>query len=193
LFFFFFKQKTAYEIHERLVGSEMCIRDSMRPIASHGHVITDFTIWRGLLVLSGVRADAAPDGHVFGGPDAKLWFGAIDDLWRLGPPRGLGGPWLDTPVAAGIPSDPCLLTGFARNELRLSHRSRGVVRIRIEIDVTADGVFHPYRTLTVECGETLTWVFPDGWMAHWLRLVPETATVATARLIQGPQVSSAGR
>ena len=24
----FFKQKTAYEIHERLVGSEMCIRDS---------------------------------------------------------------------------------------------------------------------------------------------------------------------
>ena len=23
----FFKQKTAYEIHERLVGSEMCIRD----------------------------------------------------------------------------------------------------------------------------------------------------------------------
>ncbi len=27
LFFFFFKQKTAYEIGVRLVGSEMCIRD----------------------------------------------------------------------------------------------------------------------------------------------------------------------
>ena len=27
IFIFFFKQKTAYEIHERLVGSEMCIRD----------------------------------------------------------------------------------------------------------------------------------------------------------------------
>ena len=26
----FFKQKTAYEIHERLVGSEMCIRDSIK-------------------------------------------------------------------------------------------------------------------------------------------------------------------
>ena len=26
----FFKQKTAYEIHERLVGSEMCIRDSRK-------------------------------------------------------------------------------------------------------------------------------------------------------------------
>ena len=28
VFFFFFKQKTAYEIGVRLVGSEMCIRDS---------------------------------------------------------------------------------------------------------------------------------------------------------------------
>ena len=28
LFIFFFKQKTAYEIGVRLVGSEMCIRDS---------------------------------------------------------------------------------------------------------------------------------------------------------------------
>ena len=27
--FFFFKQKTAYEIGSGLVGSEMCIRDSM--------------------------------------------------------------------------------------------------------------------------------------------------------------------
>ena len=28
--FFFFKQKTAYEIGVRLVGSEMCIRDSLK-------------------------------------------------------------------------------------------------------------------------------------------------------------------
>ena len=28
--FFFFKQKTAYEIGVRLVGSEMCIRDRLR-------------------------------------------------------------------------------------------------------------------------------------------------------------------
>src|SRR5450756_3187992 len=29
--FFFFKQKTAYEIMPSLVGSEMCIRDSLSP------------------------------------------------------------------------------------------------------------------------------------------------------------------
>ena len=30
VFFFFFKQKTAYEIGVRLVGSEMCIRDRIK-------------------------------------------------------------------------------------------------------------------------------------------------------------------
>ena len=29
VFFFFFKQKTAYELLRSLVGSEMCIRDSL--------------------------------------------------------------------------------------------------------------------------------------------------------------------
>ena len=32
LFFFFFKQKTAYEIASCLVGSEMCIRDRRRQL-----------------------------------------------------------------------------------------------------------------------------------------------------------------
>ena len=31
--FFFFKQKTAYEMLRSLVGSEMCIRDSSNPIS----------------------------------------------------------------------------------------------------------------------------------------------------------------
>ena len=33
ILFFFFKQKTAYEISACLVGSEMCIRDSLWPHA----------------------------------------------------------------------------------------------------------------------------------------------------------------
>ena len=39
-FLFFFKQKTAYEITTRLVGSEMCIRDRHRGIASGRGVAT---------------------------------------------------------------------------------------------------------------------------------------------------------
>eukprot|EP00831_Metopus_contortus_P074778 TRINITY_DN68333_c0_g1_i1.p2 TRINITY_DN68333_c0_g1~~TRINITY_DN68333_c0_g1_i1.p2 ORF type:complete len:115 (-),score=34.88 TRINITY_DN68333_c0_g1_i1:32-376(-) len=33
--FFFFKQKTAYEMQRGLVGSEMCIRDSLEEILFH--------------------------------------------------------------------------------------------------------------------------------------------------------------
>src|SRR5665647_3756745 len=42
--FFFFKQKTAYEIGVRLVGSEMCIRDRIRGWANyHRHIVAKDT------------------------------------------------------------------------------------------------------------------------------------------------------
>jgi hypothetical protein len=56
----------------------------MKPVATHHKPIADFCVWRGMLVLSGVKPDAANDGHIFGSTDAKLWFGAIDDLWKMG-------------------------------------------------------------------------------------------------------------
>ena len=37
--FFFFKQKTAYEMLRSLVGSEMCIRDSRRPCVESQSII----------------------------------------------------------------------------------------------------------------------------------------------------------
>src|SRR5678810_308517 len=39
--FFFFKQKTAYEFSACLVGSEMCIRDRMRPGRFDRQVLVD--------------------------------------------------------------------------------------------------------------------------------------------------------
>ncbi|HLL89852.1 MAG TPA: hypothetical protein VK324_11155 [Tepidisphaeraceae bacterium] len=156
----------------------------MRPIASHRALITDFCIWRGMLVLAGVRDDTQEDGHVFrasgGGP--ALWFGAIDDLWKLGRPIGVGGPWMDIPVRGDEPSDLYLMTGFDRKTLRLAHRSRQTVRFRIEVDATADGAFNHYDEFDVASGETFKHTFPDGFQAHWLRVVPLRSTVATAQL-----------
>jgi len=69
VFFFFFKQKTAYEIHERLVGSEMCIRDRPLPDGAEEE------LWRRILedqptrqtapvalLVESVRLDAVPNG-----------------------------------------------------------------------------------------------------------------------------------
>ena len=95
----------------------------MKPICTHNKRITDFCSWRGLLVLAGCRTDAKPDGHYFAAPDASagLWFGDIDDLWKMGKPRGVGGPWKDTAVEPGQPSDPYLMAGYDRKTLTVSH------------------------------------------------------------------------
>ena len=101
----------------------------IKPVCTHDKRVTDFCSWRGLTVLAGTRADAKPDGHYFaaapesgnqgGGPG--LWFGDIDDLWRLGKPRGRGGPWTGTAVRPDEPSDPYLMAGYDRKSLELSH------------------------------------------------------------------------
>ena len=41
VYFFFFKQKTAYEMLRSLVGSEMCIRDSLKHIGLTADMIQD--------------------------------------------------------------------------------------------------------------------------------------------------------
>src|SRR5678809_1703109 len=53
--FFFFKQKTAYEISACLVGSEMCIRDrsSKKPAPSRGAVVSAQADTHKVLLLDG--------------------------------------------------------------------------------------------------------------------------------------------
>lgn len=154
----------------------------MKPVATHHKPITDFCVWRGMLVLSGVKADAANDGHIFGSTDAKLWFGAIDDLWKMGKPRGTGGPWRDTAVKAHAPSDPYLLTGYDKKTLTLSHDAQHPVEFTLEVDFYADGQWHAYQQLTVEPGKPLVHEFPPGYAAHWLRVKARADCTASAQL-----------
>jgi hypothetical protein len=154
----------------------------MKPVATHHKSIADFCVWRGMLVLSGVKPDAAHDGHIFGSTDAKLWFGAIDDLWKIGQPRGKGGPWRDTTVKANVPSDPYLLTGYDKKTLTLSHDAQQPVEITVEVDFYADGQWHAYQHLTVEPGKPLVHEFPQGYAAHWLRVKASADCTASAQL-----------
>ena len=154
----------------------------MKPVASHDRRITDFCTWRGLLVLAGTSADAAPDGHFFRAADstAGLWFGAIDDLYKLGAPAGEGGPWKNTVVTANEPSDPYLMTNFGRKSLTLSHDQTEPVRFTIEVDFLADGSWFKYGTIEVPAGQSTDHQFPDGFSAHWVRVTADRSATATA-------------
>ncbi|WEK36353.1 MAG: hypothetical protein P0Y53_02470 [Candidatus Pseudobacter hemicellulosilyticus] len=150
---------------------------AIRPITTHRKAIQDYCTWRGLLVISGVRQGAAADGHVFGEASQGLWFGAIDDLWQLGKPVGTGGPWKNTRVKAQEPSLPYLMTGYDKKKVQLT-ASRDVT-ITLEVDVDYQG-WHPYKKIGIKAGETVEHVFPEGYNAHWIRVVADQDCEATA-------------
>jgi hypothetical protein len=156
----------------------------IRPVSTHGRRISDFASYRGLLVFSGVLPDAPGNPHIIRSTDRQcaLWVGAVDDIWQFGKPRGEGGPWKDSPVKAGIASDPYLATGFDKKSLTLAHQAPEAVTFRIEADFTGDGTWTEFTTLTVPAGQTLDYPFPDAFGAYWLRLVSAMDTTATAQL-----------
>ncbi len=155
----------------------------LRPISTHSLRIHDFASYRGLLVFSGVLPDAAPNPHIIRSTDQKcaLWVGAVDELWQFGKPRGQGGPWKDTVVAAHVPSDPYLATGYDKKSLTVSHQSPEPLQIHVEADFTGDSTWTRHTTLTIPARQPLTWHFPTAFGAYWLRLTPTQATTATAQ------------
>jgi len=156
--------------------------ERMKPVTSHDRCILDFCSWRGMLILAGVRKGASSDGNIFTAEDGLgLWFGALDDLWKLGKPQGIGGPWLDTPVAAGQVSDPYLMTGFDRKTLTLAHDQAETVTFTLEINFDHQG-FHVWREIAVPAGQGVSNTFPKGYHAHWLRLRCSKECRATAQL-----------
>ena len=175
---------TIYEVPRLSAGGFQ----HMRPICTHNKRLSDFTSWRGLLVLSGVRADAAPDEHCYKSADgnAAVWLGEVDDLWRLGAPVGAGGPWRDATVTAGQPSDPYLMAGYRAKSVALSHHAAQVVTFDIEVDITGDNHWCPYARLAVEPGKTLSHRFPSGYSAHWVRIRADRDTMVTALFTYEP-------
>jgi hypothetical protein len=169
---------TFYELPAQNAGGFIKIR----PIASHNRRIHDFASYRGLLVLSGLAADAKGE-RIVRSDDGRcaLWVGTVDDLWQFGKPRGRGGPWFDTEVKAGQPSDAYLATGYDQKRLRLSHHSPGTVAFTIEADFTGTGTWSHVATVNVMPRATAQHKFPDAFGAYWLRVTASADTQATAQ------------
>ena len=166
---------TFYELPARNAGGFSHIR----PIASHPYRVHDFCSWRGLIVLTGVDAQAKNE-RIIKSADGKaaVWAGVIDELWQLGKPVGVGGPWTHTAVMAGQPSDPYLMYGYEEKSLTLTADQSA--SITVQIDPSGTGLWHDLVTLQVEPGKPNTYRFPEGFNAHWVRLVSDTNATVTA-------------
>jgi hypothetical protein len=169
---------TIYELPAENAGGFARIR----PVASHSLRISDFTSYRGLLVMSGVSKHLPSDrDHIIQSEDGccALWVGCVDDLWKLGKPRGIGGPWNHNTVQPGEASDPYLMTGYDDKRVACSHTSPEPVRFTFEADFTGLGDWTPAQVLTVPPGEELDYRFPEAFACYWMRVVVDRPTTAT--------------
>ncbi|QUE53273.1 hypothetical protein KBB96_03765 [Luteolibacter ambystomatis] len=152
-----------------------------RAVATHNLRIHDYCSYRGMFIMSGVAGGQGMDNpHIIRSDDGKaaLWTGAIDDVWKLGKPRGKGGPWKDTNVKAGVPSDPYLMTGFDKKTFVVSTKTPATVRA--QVDLTGTGNWVDYLTFKVD--GRFQHDFPEAFQAYWIRFVSESDNVATAQL-----------
>ncbi|UCD52261.1 MAG: hypothetical protein JSW27_06405 [Phycisphaerales bacterium] len=152
-----------YEVPVQAYGGNIW---GIRPICAHLRVVPDFCFWRGLFVMA---SDEIRDDE--GQPQSGLWFGNIDDLWRMGKPAGWGGPWRNSPVEADQWSDPFLMTGFDKKGIHVAHDADERVRFSVEVDFLGDGSWKEYGQFDV-FGDTgyAHHEFPDGFSAHWVRV-----------------------
>jgi hypothetical protein len=119
--------------------------------------------------------------NAVGQPQSGLWFGAVDDLWRMGKPSGWGSVWRDTAVKAGEPSDPFLMTGFDKKVVHLTHTGTTPVIFSLEVDFLGDGTWREYDAgITVPPKGYAHYEFPGGFSAHWVRVKVNRDTTATA-------------
>ncbi len=181
----------------------------IRPVASHNFRIHDYASYRGLLIMTGIQNEMTKGNEYPGGPGhspeyqsvlnkepgeeyghiirsadgkAAIWAGVIDDLWKLGKPAGQGGPWKDTGVSAGIPSDPYLIGFYDRRSLALSHDSDKPVTFTMEAEPVGHGPWMTYTELTVYPGQTSIYVFPGWFQSRWIRFTADRDCHATAWL-----------
>jgi hypothetical protein len=156
----------------------------VRPVSSHKLRLMDYCSYRGLLILTGVKADAPADNpHIIRSADGKaaVWAGAIDDLWKLGKPVGYGGPWKNSAAKAGEPSDAYLLAGYDKRTISLSHDASETVKMEVQVDPTGEGLWFPVHTAEVRAGVISEYTFPEDLYARWLRVTVSKDCNATAQ------------
>ena len=157
----------------------------IRPVSTHNYRINDYASYRGMLLMTGINPEEGRNNpHVIVSADGKaaVWAGAIDDLWTLGKPVGHGGPWMNTVVKAGEPSDPYLIAFYDKKSLELS--SDKDAEITIEVDPTGNGDWMPYRTEMVTAGKSILYQFPESFQARWIRFVSDRDGAKVSTLLK---------
>lgn len=158
----------------------------IRPISTHHFRINDYASYRGMLIMTGIDSKQTEGNeHIIVSKDGKaaIWAGVIDDLWKMGKPVGVGGPWTNSDVIANIPSDPYLIAYYDKKSLEISHKSSNPLSIKVEVDPTGNGDWMDYMTFNVLPQQKLSYDFPEAFQARWIRFVSDKNANVNIKLI----------
>ena len=129
----------------------------MRAVSAADFAISDFCSYAGLMFLSGVLPEAvkSDSSRIIKSSDSRVavWAGVIDDLWKLGKPRGEGYAVKNADMRAGEISDRFFSRGFDKKRIELSAEGEG--RVAIEADVDGSGLWILRSVENFEGGKTV--------------------------------------
>ena len=111
-----------------------------------------------------------------GQPQSGFWFGNIDDLWKFGKPKGIGGPWYHTKLKAGEISDPYLMNGYDQKTVHITNHSNNDIEISLEVDYLSNDTWNKYKTIKVPANGYVYHVFENGFSAQWIRAKVDKAS-----------------
>ncbi len=135
----------------------------VRPVTTHNAPVYDYASWRGLFVVSVPGA---------------LKVMAIDDMWKVGKAVGRGGPWCETAVKAGEPSDPYLMNGFDRKSLTLC--ADRPCTVTLEVDIDGWGTWVKADSFRLAGGTCFRKAFPRAFGGYWVRLTGDADATVSA-------------
>ncbi|MFF9144947.1 hypothetical protein ACF1BN_08835 [Streptomyces sp. NPDC014861] len=81
-----------------------------------------------------------------------------------------------------MPSDPFLMTGSDKKCVHLENLGAEEATFTVEVDVHGHGRFGAVAQVAVPAGQLPTHVIPSGFSAHWVRIVSDRDTTASAQL-----------
>jgi hypothetical protein len=73
------------------------------------------------------------------------------------------------------------MAGYDKKLLTLSQTSDTPVNITVELDITGEGLWIPYRTFEVKSGAPIEHDLPSALQARWLRVISDKDCTATAQ------------
>lgn len=157
----------------------------IRPFSTFHKMIVDYADWNGRLIM-GCNDTSAFGNPLHGRVNSNFLFMEKGQLPFYGErPDGIGSVWYQETVAAAAapqsptdlvaptrnPSDPMLVSGFAKRVLHVSHGTNRPIDFALQIDATGSGSWSDHQTITVPANGYRYLVLPDHLTATWARLV----------------------